>query len=192
MPTAKATATATTQDGSRTSRAAQDHDHTRRVTAVPPHRRESLEPAPPEHTGRHGGDQATRSAGMGPVRRPARAQRLLRQPRTRNVLRETNSSALRRGSAAAPSHRASLVSRNHQVNTPSAAVHASVLRHRRPANSPAALGQQDRWTTPCSAAWWTPPSEATAPVGRILPPGPGVPAALLPGPRRCRLPRQRG
>src|ERR1700722_13184676 len=39
MPTAKATATATTQDGSRTSRAAQDHDHTRRVTAVPPHRR---------------------------------------------------------------------------------------------------------------------------------------------------------
>jgi hypothetical protein len=119
-------------------------------------------------------------------------KRLLRQPRTRNVLRETNSSALRRGSAAAPSHRASLVSRNHQVNTQSAAVHASVLRHRRPANSPAALGQQDRWTTPCSAAWWTPPSEATAPVGRILPPGPGVPAALLPGPRRCRLPRQRG
>jgi hypothetical protein len=33
------------------------------------------------------------------------------------VLLETNSSALRRGNAAAPAHRASLASRNHQVNT---------------------------------------------------------------------------
>jgi hypothetical protein len=37
------------------------------------------------------------------------------------------------------------------------------------ADSPAALGQQDRWTARCSAAWWTPPSETTAPSEVILP-----------------------
>jgi hypothetical protein len=67
-------------------------------------------------------------------------------------------------------------------STQSAAVLESELRPRRPANSPAALGQRDRRTTPCSAAWWTPPSEATAPVERDLAAGPWRTAALLPGP----------
>lgn len=59
MPTAKATATATTQDGSRSSRLAPDRDHIRRATE---YLLIAVEPTATGTSGREGSDQATRSA----------------------------------------------------------------------------------------------------------------------------------